>query len=288
MLPDNDILSEINITEYKIPLISKDNPSLETFEVSKMSGRIASAEMRSEYHRNSRSSVNQQYIDGMRTSNDGNFETSNYISNSLKNAVINIEYSIEIPYSITSDGKDHSIRIKESIVPVNYVYYAVPKLDGDAFLTAEIANWNMLNLIPGKSSIYYQRTYTGETYLDSGNINDTLIVSLGRDKGISLKRESNKEIFDKKFIGNNIRETIGWNISVRNNKNSNIKIIIEDQFPLSSRKSIEIERLEYYEAELNDRTGKVTWELKLKSNEKKDLSFKYSVKYPKYSYISTE
>ncbi len=31
-----------------------------------------------------------------------------------------------------------------------------------------------------------------------------------------------------------------------------------------------------------DKTGKVTWELDLAPNEKKELILKYSVKYPKY------
>ena len=215
-----------------------------------------------------------------------NIESEAYISNSLKSSVANLEYKIDEPYTIPSDGKDYSIKIKEIKLPVDYTYYSVPKLDEDAFLTAELPNWTALNLLPGKSNIYYQGTYIGESNIETQSTSDTLSISLGRDQNIFLKREGNKELFDKRVTGNYIKETIAWDITIRNNKNVKIKIIIEDQFPISNRKSIEIERLDYSGAKLNEKTGKLSWEIVLNANEKKDLKFNYLVKYPKNSNIN--
>jgi hypothetical protein len=64
---------------------------------------------------------------------------------------------------------------------VDYVYHAIPKLDNDVFLTAEIVDWTNLNLLSGKLNIYYQGTYTGESFINSEQAEDTLKVSLGRD-----------------------------------------------------------------------------------------------------------
>ncbi|PLX06800.1 MAG: hypothetical protein C0596_13935 [Marinilabiliales bacterium] len=72
--------------------------------------------------------------------------------------------------------------------------------------------------------------------MDVNIASDTLDISLGRDKNIIIKREGIKEINDAKIIGNNVTETIGWNISIKNNKNTPIRIIVEDQFPVSTRK----------------------------------------------------
>ena len=58
--------------------------------------------------------------------------------------------------------------------------------------------------------------------------------------------------------------------------------IIEDQLPVTDNKYVEIERLESLNALVNERTGKLTWELQLDPGEKKINSFKYSVKYPKF------
>jgi hypothetical protein len=95
-------------------------------------------------------------------------------------------------------------------------------------------------------------------------------------------------INDKKFIGTTIKETIGWNITVKNNKDAKIKIFVYDQFPISARKSIEVEQLELSGAKIEERTGKLSWELELQPNEKKEIKTSYSVKYPKDEYIIVE
>ena len=186
----------------------------------------------------------------------------------MKTSITNLEYTIEIPYTIPSDGEDYSIKMKDVSVPAKYVYHAVPKLDEDA-LTAELTNRTALNLLPGKSNIYYQGTYVGESKIDTEKASDTLSISLGRDRNIIVKREGNKELFDKRVVGNYIKETVGWNIMVRNNKDAKINIVIEDQFPISERKSIEVNRIDYSGAKLNDKTGKLLWDLELNANERK-------------------
>ena len=213
---------------------------------------------------------------------EDNFKKTDYISNSLKTTVANLEYEIDIPYTIPSDGQDYSIKMKELSVPVKYIYHAVPKLDEDAFLTAELTDWSKLNILPGKSNIYYEGTFVGSSNIDTENATDTLSISLGRDKNIAIKREGNKELFDKRVVGSLIKETIGWKISVRNNKDAKINIVIEDQFPISYRKSIDVDRIDYVGAKLDDKTGMLLWDLELNANESKDVLFNYQVRYPKY------
>ena len=121
----------------------------------------------------------------------------------------------------------------------------------------------------------------GESFLNTDLASDTLNVSLGRDRNIIITREGNKIMKDKILIGNNIKETIGWDITVRNNKASTIHIIIEDQFPVSEKKSIEVQPLDYSLAKFDEKSGKLTWDIMLNANERKVMTFKYSVKYPR-------
>ena len=283
---DVQMLEEVQIVAYNMPLIDKDGGAsgrtVTREDISRMpqrnANRIASKvsgiQKNQEYY----------YVDGIKVKGNP-VEATNYISNSLKTSITNLEYTIEIPYTIPSDGEDYSIKMKDVSVPAKYVYHAVPKLDEDAFLTAELTNWTALNLLPGKSNIYYQGTYVGESKIDTEKASDTLSISLGRDRNIVVKREGNKELFDKRVVGNYIKETVGWNIMVRNNKDAKINIVIEDQFPISERKSIEVNRIDYSGAKLNDKTGKLLWDLELNANEKKELKFNYLVKYPKFSNI---
>jgi hypothetical protein len=263
------MLEEVTVVTYARPLIDKDggasSKTITRNDIGRLPVRGAA---------NISSSVR-----GVR---EDNFKKTDYISNSLKTTVANLEYEIDIPYTIPSDGQDYSIKMKELSVPVKYIYHAVPKLDEDAFLTAELTEWTKLNLLPGKSNIYYEGTFVGSSNIDTEKASDTLSISLGRDKNIAIKREGNTELFDKRVVGNYIKETIGWKISVRNNKDAKINIVIEDQFPLSYRKSIDVDRIDYVGAKLDDKTGMLLWDLELNANESKDVQFNYQVRYPKY------
>ncbi len=295
-------LESVEVTEYKVPLILQDattsGSTISGEEIRKMPGRnknngvyelngivkddndVINAGTSASFgdYRGSREESKVAYIDGAKVKG---VETANFISNSLKTNVTNLEYTIDIPYTIPSDGRDYSIKIKEVSVPVNYIYHAVPKMDNNVFLSAQIVDWTSLNLLSGNASLYYQGTFTGESFLNTDLASDTLNVSLGRDRNIIITREGNKIMKDKILIGNNIKETIGWDITVKNNKASNIHIIIEDQFPVSEKKSIEVQPLDYNLAKLDEKTGKLTWDIMLNANERKVMSFKYSVKYPR-------
>ena len=284
-----EMLEEVSVISYKTPLIDKDGgasgATVTRQDISRMPARSVQKVASSVSGvRGSRNKSEYYYIDGVKVQGDP-VDATNYISNSIKTSVTNLEYTIDIPYTIPSDGEDYSIKMKDVSIPVKYIYHAVPKLDEDAFLTAELTNWTTLNLLPGKSNIYYQGTYVGESSIDTEKASDTLSISLGRDRNIVVKREGNKELFDKRVVGNYIKETVGWNIMVRNNKDAKINIVIEDQFPISERKSIEVNRIDYSGAKLNDKTGKLLWNIELNANEKKELKFNYLVKYPKFSNI---
>ena len=145
---------------------------------------------------------------------------------------------------------------------------------------ADITEWNKLNLLSGNSSIFYQGTFVGEAYLDVEQTTDTLSISLGRDQNVILKREVNKEISTKRIFGNNAKETQGLDLTIRNTKNVPIKIVIEDQYPLSDRDYIEVELLENSGAKVDKKEGKLSCNIELDPEETKKLTFSYSVKYP--------
>ena len=96
------------------------------------------------------------------------------------------------------------------------------------------------------------------------------------------------ERLPSEFIGKNIKETINWSITIKNNKNNAVRLIIEDQFPVSENSSIVIERLEASNGHVEEKTGKVTWNLELKPQEKRELTLMYSVKYPRRMDLQVE
>jgi len=260
-------------------------------QVTQLTGGISSQYGEATYNDGGKYRGNSTYPQSSRYYNAGNSSqyndangsvvTTDLVKNILSMQVANIEYEIESPYTILCDGEDYLIRIKESKIPVDYVYYVVPKKDKDAFLVANITDWTALNLIDGKTSVYFQGTFVGESYLNTQVLKDTLSVSLGRDKGIFVQRNYKKEITERVVFGSNIKQSVGWNISVKNNKKYPVKVIIEENYPLSELKSVDVELIETSKGKLDDKTGKISWDLNLGVAETKNILFNYSIKYPK-------
>ena len=191
------------------------------------------------------------------------------------------EFEIEIPYSIPSDNKPYDVTMVEYEVDADYHYSAVPKLSSDAYLTAKIADWTQYEMISGSANLFFQGIYQGETYLDLKAFEDTLTVSVGRDEDILISREIQKDFSKRSVIGANKKVLKSWAITIKNNKDTAIDLVLEDQFPISKVANIKVEQLESSGAEINKDDGKLTWELKLQPKEKKVLVVKYEVKYPK-------
>jgi uncharacterized protein (TIGR02231 family) len=194
---------------------------------------------------------------------------------------LNISFDIDIPYDILSNGKVHSVSLKEIKLPASYKYYAIPKADKDAFLLAEIADYSKYNLLRGEANIIFEGMYVGKTFIEPSQTSDTLSLSMGRDKKVTIKREKVVDQSGTKFLSSKKEQTFTFDISIRNNKKEAIEMLLKDQYPLSSNKDIEIELLQSDNAKVNLETGILSWQLKMKPNETKKIRISYKVRYPK-------
>lgn len=201
--------------------------------------------------------------------------------------MMRIEYEIKLKYTIESDNKAHNVVIQSKTIPAVYSYSVVPKLDPDAFLMARVTDWEDMNLIPGAARIYFDNSYIGESFINPRNTNDTLQLNLGRDKSIVVTRTKVKDKCKDKVMSDNHLLTQVYDITVRNTKNSPIRIVIEDQMPVTKEQDIKIEYLENSGARFNTETGKLVWDFNLKSKDSKKLTFSYEVKSPKDRALSS-
>lgn len=199
-----------------------------------------------------------------------------------------VEFDIKTPYTITSDGKNLAIDIDSYSLPADYQYFCTPKIDKNAYLLAQIVNWEKYNLLEGEANVFFEDTYTGKTLLDVRYMSDTLTISLGKDKGVSIKREIQKQYTTKQFLGSKKEETKTWLISIKNNKQQSIKISLIDQIPVSTLEEIEVNPVNISNGKLDAESGIIKWEFQLNSLEKKDLDLKYSVRYPKFRTLIVE
>lgn len=186
----------------------------------------------------------------------------------LENATT-VEFEIGIPYTIKSDGKNYIVDMSILELPTGYQYYSAPKLEKEAFLIAKVTEWEKYNLLDGEANIFFEGTFVGKTFLDMSSAKDTLEVSLGRDKSITVTRDKIKEYTTKQFIGSKKEEEISWKITVKNNKNLEIKMLLVDQVPLSTLEEIEVSVKNISGGKHNSETGQIKWEFALKPSETK-------------------
>lgn len=194
---------------------------------------------------------------------------------------LNVSFDIDIPYDILSNGKVHSVTLKEIDLPATYKYYAVPRVDKEAFLLAEISDYSKYNLLPGEANIIFEGMYVGKTTINPNQTADTLNLSMGRDKKISIKREKVVDKSGTKFLSSYKEQVFTYDLTVRNNKKEEAFLLLKDQYPLSTDKEITVELLDDGKAKVNTETGILTWQLKLAPNETKKIRISYKVKYPK-------
>ncbi len=210
-------------------------------------------------------------------------EESNNVAayTTISESRLNTSFEIDLPYDIPSDGKAYSVAVKDEMIKAGYKHYAVPRLDNDAFLMAEISDWETLDLLPGEANIVMDNVYLGKSFINPNVTQDTLRLSLGRDKRIAVKRIAVKDLTKSKVKGDNKSETFVYEITVKNNKKQPISIVLSDQYPLSHVKEIEVKLDNDGNGKVNEETGVIDWNIKLEPGESKNFRFGYTIKYPK-------
>ena len=190
------------------------------------------------------------------------------------------DYKIKGKNTIPSSKLAEVVHIQNIEVPAKYEYQTVPKLDKDVFLVARIYGWEDFNLLNGSARLYFEKTFVGESYLDVQFTQDTLGLSLGRDKNIVVSRDKVAEQSGVTSMGGNKKEVREFKIQVRNNKSQPVLLRIVDQVPVSTNKKITVKLEEVSEAQETETTGMLKWMLTLEPSMTKECVIKYSVTYP--------
>ncbi len=214
-------------------------------------------------------------------------EAKKIITTTIQNQTT-VEFEVKRPYSLKSGGKSISIDLKQLKIEASFQYFAVPKVDKDAFLMASIVNWDQYNLLEGEANLYFEDAYVGRTVLEANSLVDTLNVSLGRDRGLVVGRKKEEEYMKRKTIGSNIIETKAFRIIARNKKSQAVKLTIFDQLPVAAINSISINPIELSKANHDEKSGKLSWSIELPANDQRELELSYQVKYPKYEQVYLE
>ena len=204
-----------------------------------------------------------------------------YASVTVQSTPTQTRFDIEAKYTIASDGVVQSVRIKDMEVPVEFLYQATPKLDAQAYLMAHILDWEELDLISGRLRIYFEDDFVGESTLALNLASDTLSLSLGPDPAIQVRRKLDGHDNKTNLITGKRDLQRAWEITVDNRKKEPIRIVIDDQLPLSNDEDVVVKAEALGGGKLDKETGRVEWDITVKPGERDNIRFKYSVQAPR-------
>ena len=234
------------------------------------------------YSAGARDDGNDTYVDGVKVR--GNVGTNQPASGGTFQTIelgeMDADFDIPQLYTIPSDDKPYSMDIITHTLKATYKHYAVPKMEKDVFLLAQVTGWEDLSLISGPINVFNGGRYIGRSFLDTRNLSDTLDLSLGRDQKVLVSRVKKEELSSKQTFSGNRKVTYAYQLSVKNNHPLPISLELLDQIPVSEQKDIVVSLNESSGANLDPSTGILKWDLKVAANEKKVQEMGFSVKHP--------
>lgn len=237
------------------------------------------------YSGNMANSYNMALDDNMGLSK-GKFKDGYIAQAQIGEHQMNVEFKVSNSQSVLSDGKQNLMALNTYELPTNYVYHAVPKLCNGAFLIAKISDWSQYNLLPGKANIFYEGAFVGTSTINPEITVDTMLISMGRDNGIVVERNPVKGFSKKSTLGSNKKQTIGYELVVKNKKAVPITIEILDQIPVSKTNQIDVNLSEKGNAVYSKSIGKLLWTTDIGARNSWKDQFVYSVKYPKSNIVA--
>lgn len=196
--------------------------------------------------------------------------------------MLSTEYTIDQPYTIYSDSKPYTVDVLEKTVNATYEYKAVPALEKDVFLQTRLALKDLPELVSGDASVYFGGSYIGKTFIKTIDLEDSMTVSLGRDKKIQMVRKESKQDYQRTIVGNYEKEVLKYETTIKNTRDIPVFIIIEDQVPVASNSDQEVSVNDVSGGLLDKPSGKVSWKYTLAPGESKVIKLGYTTKYPKY------
>lgn len=172
-----------------------------------------------------------------------------------------------------------NIDIQEVNIPAEYIYYAIPKVSSDVFLTAQIDESYMGQLIGCNADVYVKDIMIGSCRLDVRPVAERYRLSLGKDEELYVSRRQIRNMHTSDRRKKNNQDISEFEIMVQNRKPHDVSIQILDQVPLSTDNRIRVNIEELSGGSYDDVTGEVKWDINVDTMTSSQIELKYMVSY---------
>jgi len=204
----------------------------------------------------------------------------------VSNIGISATFQIIQKATVASDNTPQKVTINVIKLKGEMDHYAIPKRSENVYLKAKVKNDSEMPLLAGKTNIFFDGDFISASAITSVVPSESFELFLGIDQGMKIKRELVTKFTDETgFSNSKERAAYEYKITAENLRKTEEKLTILDQYPVSRNEDIEV-NLKSVVPPINSLPGDqekgfLRWTFNLKPTEKKEMQFKYEIKYPK-------
>jgi uncharacterized protein (TIGR02231 family) len=178
-----------------------------------------------------------------------------------------------------------SFRIATATISPDLLVRAVPALDPTAYLEASFKHAEEAPLLPGRVALYRDGTFVGRGGLALAGKDELVNLGFGADDQIKVARiVQSKTEGTSGLISTSKTDEREFRITVRNGHDWPIKVVVEDQQPVSEIDDVQVELLpsttKPTQTDARDRRGVLAWTLDMKGGEAREIALGWRVRWP--------
>jgi uncharacterized protein (TIGR02231 family) len=180
-----------------------------------------------------------------------------------------------------------ALRISTVTVAPDLVIRSAPVADPTAFIEASFVQKEDAPLLPGRVSIYRDGSFVGRGGMEARAKDETVRLGFGADDKVKIERSVIKRSEGSAglIVTTSRTDERAFKTTVRNGHDFPIKVMVEDQLPVSENEEIQVEMLPATtpptSSDLHDKRGVLQWAFEAKPGEVKDIALAWRVRWPK-------
>jgi uncharacterized protein (TIGR02231 family) len=198
-----------------------------------------------------------------------------------------VTFNIPGRVSLGANEGAKNLRISTSTFVPEIVIRSVPVVDPTAFLEASFKQSEDAPLLPGQVAIYRDGVYVGRGRMPAASKDETVQLGFGADDKVKIERAVVKrnEGSAGLIVTTSKTDERSFKTSVRNAHDFPIRVVVQDQLPVSENEDIHVEMLRQTTpptaTNVRDKRGVLEWAFEAKPGDVKDISFAWRVRWPK-------
>lgn len=206
---------------------------------------------------------------------------------STKELPLAFEYSLPQPVTHASGSDDTLMPLFSRGLDGKFFIYTIPKKDPLGYMVCRATPDQAL--LPGRLNVHFGGRYVGGTWLSEKKAGEELLVNLGVETGLKVKREKVTDTAAETFLGKVERSTKAREMlfltTLENLKETNLEVHVVDAVPVSNTDRIQIKGVELSpepsEFKFLDKEGVCKWIVEMNPKSTQKITCRFFIKHPK-------